>query len=130
MKNKGFTLVEMLAVIVLLSIIALIAVPAITGIIKGSKETLSEAQLKSIENSARNWASDIDNVDKLPTADGTCVKVSLNLLKKEGYANLDIKDPKTGNQVNAWVKITRSGKKLNYETRTTNFTGCTDAEAL
>lgn len=129
MKNKGFTLVEMLAVIVILSIIALIAVPAITGIIKSSKETLSDAQLKSIENSARNWSTDIENVEKLPV-DGECIKVSLSLLKKGGYTNLDIKNPKTGEQVIAWVKIKREGKKLTYETFTYDFPECADASSL
>ena len=38
MKNKGFTLVELLAVIVILAIIALIAVPIILGIINDSKK--------------------------------------------------------------------------------------------
>ena len=42
MKNKGFTLVELLAVIVILAIIALIAVPIILGIISDSKNESAE----------------------------------------------------------------------------------------
>src|SRR5574344_499793 len=37
MKNKGFTLVELLAVIVILAVIALILVPVITGIIETAR---------------------------------------------------------------------------------------------
>ena len=56
MNKKGFTLVELLAVIVLLGLVALIAAPAITGIIKQSKENLSDSQKASIELSAKNPA--------------------------------------------------------------------------
>ena len=42
MKSKGFTLVELLAVIVILAIIALIAVPIILGIINDSKNESAE----------------------------------------------------------------------------------------
>ena len=46
MKNKAFTLIELLAVIVILAIIALIAVPIIMGIIKDARET---SNLRSAE---------------------------------------------------------------------------------
>lgn len=38
MKNRGFTLLELLAVIVILAIIALIATPLILNVIEKSKE--------------------------------------------------------------------------------------------
>ena len=38
MKRKGFTLVELLAVIVILAVIALIATPAVLNIIEDSKK--------------------------------------------------------------------------------------------
>ena len=46
MSNKGFTLVELLAVIVILAIIALIAVPIVVNIINDSKK---ESQQRSID---------------------------------------------------------------------------------
>ena len=112
MNKKGFTLVELLAVIVLLGLIALIASPAITGIIKKSKESLSNSQKQSIEMSAKNWAT--DNMDKLPT-NGKCINVRLATLQSGGYADLEIKDPKTGNVLQVVVKITRKDKQLIYE---------------
>ncbi len=115
MKEQGFTLVELLAVIVILSLIALISVPAITGIIKSSKETLSDAQRKNIELSAKNWASDIKNVKKLPQEDGDNICIELTTLQNEGYADLEIKNPKNGKDLIASVQITRNGKNLEYE---------------
>lgn len=49
MKNKGFTIVELLAVIVVLAILILVAVPNITGIIQSSSNqanTIMEDNLK------------------------------------------------------------------------------------
>ena len=54
MKQRGFTLMELLAVIVILAIIALIATPIILNIIKGSKQSANirsaEKYLGAIEN--------------------------------------------------------------------------------
>lgn len=109
MNKRGFTLVELLAVIVVLSLIALVAVPAITGIIKEGKTTLSEAQMKNIELAARNWASDKANLPKL--SDGyECV--TLETLQNGGYADMDIKNPKTGDPLDASVKIEKQEKNL------------------
>ena len=51
MSKKGFTLVELLAVIVMLGIIALIAVPAIMGITGAVKNNMYEKKLEMIEES-------------------------------------------------------------------------------
>ena len=62
LKNrKGVTLVELLAVIVIMGIIAAIAVPAIGGLISNQKLKAVEAQLVQIEEAARLYA--IDNPD-------------------------------------------------------------------
>ena len=43
MKNKGFTLVELLAVIVVLAIISIITIPMIGNVIEESKKKIGEA---------------------------------------------------------------------------------------
>ena len=55
MKNKvsGFTLVELLAVIVILAIILVIAVPKITDTIKNSKKASFESSAKTIAASRK-----------------------------------------------------------------------------
>ncbi|MFD2657487.1 competence type IV pilus major pilin ComGC [Gracilibacillus thailandensis] len=52
-KEDGFTLVELLAVIVILGIIVAIAVPAIGSIIDRAEEGAQEAEAELIENAAR-----------------------------------------------------------------------------
>ncbi|WP_077065083.1 prepilin-type N-terminal cleavage/methylation domain-containing protein [Gracilibacillus massiliensis] len=52
-KEKGFTLVELLAVIVILGIIVAIAIPAIGNIIERAETGAEEAEAELVENAAR-----------------------------------------------------------------------------
>lgn len=127
MKEHGFTLVELLAVIVILGLIALVSVPAITGLIKSGKEDLSEDQKKSIEMAAKNWASDEKNIKNLPKS-GHSICVNLSTLQEGGYVDLDLKNPKTGKPYTVGhVKITRENKKLTYVVNVEqNGAGCVE----
>ena len=48
--NKGFTLVELLAVIVLLAIVALIATPVIDNVIDSSRKRANERSIEGYAN--------------------------------------------------------------------------------
>lgn len=99
--NKAFTLIELLAVIVLLGIIGLIAYPVITNIIKNSKEKAYNMQVELIESAAKNWS--IDNADKL----NKTVKLTVSNLIDLGYIKNDenIIDPRNNDMMNGCVVI-------------------------
>ncbi|MCI8394229.1 MAG: prepilin-type N-terminal cleavage/methylation domain-containing protein, partial [Bacilli bacterium] len=58
MKKSGFTLIEILATIAIMTIIILLAVPGY-GMIKGSiDKNMYENKLRLVEIAAENWASE------------------------------------------------------------------------
>ncbi len=58
MNKKGFTLVELIAVIVILALISLIVFPAVNSMIKNSKEKAYNVQIDEIIDAAKNYLSD------------------------------------------------------------------------
>ena len=117
MENKGFTLIELILVITLLGIIALIAVPTITGILKDSKEGASKEQQRIIINAAKTYM--VNNSTKLPT--DKCY-VSLETLNSEGILpKKEIIDPgNKNNTLNGYVIITFENNKYKYEYSSNN----------
>lgn len=91
--NKGFTMIELLAVIVLLASIALIITPLVTNSVKKGGETIDKQTQNNIVMSAKNWAS--DNKDKLQAAAG----VKVQTLIDGGYLDADINEKLKGNCV-------------------------------
>lgn len=70
-KEKGFTLVELLAVIAILGIILAIAIPSVSGIIQSAEDDAHDSNVKLIENAgklayiAEEDASDTYTLSKL-----------------------------------------------------------------
>ena len=63
MNKKGFTLVELLAAIVVLGIIVTIVYPTVTSTIKSSKEKVHDSQVKTVEKALRMYY--LDHLDHL-----------------------------------------------------------------
>ncbi len=57
MKKNAFTLVEILAIIVVLGIIALIAAPILLGVIDNGRKKVFETDIKSIEREVLRYVS-------------------------------------------------------------------------
>lgn len=112
MNKKAFTLIELLAVIVILGIIATITVPTIVGLINNAKEDTLEEQKNVIINAADRWGT--DNVRKLPK---TSCYLEIDFLKQEGYisSDKDIIDPTTNEEMTGCVKVTYDGSKKQYK---------------
>lgn len=112
--KKGFTLVELLATITILGIIALLLVPTVVGTINGFREDAAEDQEKSIIAAAKLWVN--DHRLQLPVVDDHSICVTIEELKK-GYLEGDLRDPKTKKLISnqAGVEITKTGKTFTYQ---------------
>ena len=115
MKNKGFTLVEMITVIALLAIIGMISIPVVEGVIKRSKDRVYETQLEEIKSGAKKYATEY--IENISTVDGAETIVCLSKLKELGYLeNTKIVDPRTDLVMDGGIKIryVESSKNFKY----------------
>ena len=90
--NKGFTLIELMAVIIILAVIGLIIFPSAIESINNSKDKLYKEQVKRILDAADSWASSNDS--KLPSNDGGAIIITIEQLQKAGLLKKeDVKNP-------------------------------------
>lgn len=124
--KKGFTLAELLGVIVILSLITMITVPAITDTLQNYKIKLCNTQLEEIISAAKTWGA--DNLVKLPSSEGQTKTVSLKTLSDYGYIDADIENPVTKEKFDletTTVTITKQGKKFIYTLDEDTTKSCT-----
>ena len=112
MNRKGFTLVELLTVVIILALIALLVVTGVTKLVKNSRENLSDIQLSSLKESASIWA--VENTEFLPD-DNECIYMTLGYLKDYGLVNEKVIDAKTSNDLsdNLFIKISAELSEYN-----------------
>ena len=115
-RSKGFTLIELIGVIVIVALLALLIVPIVSNVVSSSKAKLYKNTLKNIELSAKDWFIDEDNIEKLPTNVDNCY-INLSELKDEGLVDKDIKNPETGellddSKIN--ILVTKNGSSYNF----------------
>lgn len=117
MKNKGFTLAELLGVLVVLSLLSIIVVPSVTDMLNDYKTKICVIQFDNIIEASKSWAA--DNFEKLPeTEESDDYKdVSLNTLIKYGYLDDDIDSPKIDEELknSLVVRIQKYKKKYLYK---------------
>ena len=117
MKNRGFTLIELIGVIVILSLLTLIIVPNVVSNLREGISESKEYQNDSIILGAKNWAS--DHKDELPEAGEDPLQVQLSRLQDEGYSSSDIKDLESGDTIDpnsvCVVISTENGKRYIYK---------------
>ena len=64
-KNKGFTLVELLAVIVILAIVALVVIPVVMGVIKDARKKAAIESFRGYMDAAEKAIIPIAKCDRV-----------------------------------------------------------------
>ena len=89
MKNKkGFTLVELIAVIIILAALALVTFPALLNQINNTKGKISDATKELIISAAKSYMN--ENLNLYPRQDGVKYCLNLDLLVSEDYLSESI----------------------------------------
>lgn len=131
MKNKkGFTLVEVLAIIIILAVITVVAAPNITKQIKNSEDATQNILDTKIENASKLYAAKY-YADKIVTcaSDDECAKFKLEDLEKDGLLRLADSECKSGGATisgDIIVKNVGGYIKFDYSTITSNCHSCED----
>jgi len=88
--EQGLTLIELLAVIVILGIMAAIAVPAVGGLIEKSRTQSFVSNSYAVKDAATYYLK-----DRVANDDDVGGQITYELLVEEGFLD-EIKDPDTG----------------------------------
>lgn len=120
MDRDGFTLVELIAVITILGLLALVVFPSVNASLKQSRADAYDTQKNQIIKAAREYF--YENPSELPDAGSK--DISVEILRDKGYIsasdlkNGNIVDPRDTNKCltgNVIVSVSESGNKYVYE---------------
>lgn len=138
LNNKGFTLIEILAVVVILGVLSTIMIPSVTSIIKKNRVENQENFKNSLISAAKAYITDnkykiefstsncssgykcINKIDNTAIADN---KITLKILVDNGYLNENLKEPSTKKEIDltssyVTVKYNINQKDFDYSTPT------------
>lgn len=114
--KKGFTLAELIGVIVVLALISLVSIPAVSKTLKQNKISLCETQLENILAAAKSYGA--ENIFILPDEDKETMELTLQDLVNAGYIKAEIENPVTKENFDletTEIVITKNNKKYEYK---------------
>lgn len=119
MKNKkGFTIIELLAVIILMAIISTIIVPAVIGMVNKSKEKSIQQQYDMIRAGAKAYINANPFIEIPNELNYNSITVTLDTLIKGGFVKKGIVNPETNEPFNVnstTVKISNIANNYIYD---------------
>ena len=113
-KNKGFTLVELLATIAILSLLAILVTPKIIDNVNDKKEKLYDSTIKEIERFTQMYLTDntslYDDINKNGYAD-----VTIEMLCNSNLISCPLNDPRDNSNIEGYVRISYENDKYVYK---------------
>lgn len=113
--KKGFTLVELLAVIIILGLLTIIAIPSIVGILNNEKENISDSMKNIIINASSLYIE--DNSGVYPKVNNNVYCIKLESLVNDNRLSKPLKDPVTNKEIdlNKYIKVSIINDLYNYD---------------
>ena len=120
--KKGFTIIELLAVIIIISLLITLTGLSISKIVKNSKKNLNDIQKEQIINAAKNYIS--SNIG-ITIEENECKYLTLTKLKEEGY----IEDIDSSNDVYVKIELDSSKVLIDYKYEIVDsVSGCSELD--
>jgi len=114
MNKKGFTLAEIVGVIIILALIALLAFPPILNMIKNSEDKIDEATKTLIYTASSQYTTKYMN--DFPKKEGNVYCVTLEKLVQENLLASNIADNLADFNLQSYVQISvNSELKFDYD---------------
>lgn len=114
MNRKGFSLIELMGIIILLSIISVLVIPSIDSAMRDFKNKSYNSQIQTIKLAANDWST--ENLGKYAMNDGQVVTIVLGQLKSGGYLVEELINTKTNEPFpdDMQINIVRKDDALKY----------------
>jgi prepilin-type N-terminal cleavage/methylation domain-containing protein len=109
--KKGFTLIELMAAIIILGVISLIAIPLVEQVLTEIGTDSYNSQIKNIRAGARQWAA--DDMNRLPEDDSNTT-ITLSTLQQAGFVKKELYNPRTKELFDGELSIVIESKNGNY----------------
>ena len=120
MNKKGFTLAEVLGVIIILGLLVMVSFPPLLQQLKKSQSKLSDATLKILSTATEQYIE--EHPSQYPMTNGLVYYVKLETLVSNGYLRSPILDASTGQQINESITCIKfkinSANNYDYEITT------------
>jgi len=115
MKNRAFTITEVITALVIVGILALVGIPIIMRLVREHQDKTYDIQVNSIIESAKAWA--VTNINELPYKNGGKINITVQELIDERYIEYNVKNPINDEIMDGCVIITynTSSNQHTYE---------------
>ncbi len=112
--NKGFTLLELLGVVLIIGFLLLVVVASVTNVMNSSRQKLVDVQLKALENAAETYVASKPNL--IPKLRSETTTIFLYNLKHAGLVEKEVRHPVTEELLpdDMIIEIHRDGNFFEY----------------